>query len=170
MGKCLSTAILAVAAFAFVSCYDDDKKKTDNIAKGIAKEYTIATGSVLQKLQLVEVSPTAVKFALDSVQVDSVTAISIKAIEPVQLTRQQDTIVLSADLTLEATVFTVQAEEPETPASKATASSEEAIKKEEKSVKVVVKGKVVAKKLDLQLTFPALLAEPATLEITGMSK
>jgi hypothetical protein len=174
MGKFLSTAILAAVAFTFFNC-NDDKKKTENIAKSVAKEYTVsASGTTLQKLQLLEVNPTAVKFALDSVQLDSTTSISIKEINPVKLTKQKDTVVLAADMTVLATVYTVESTKPATPDKSKPATpakpSTKATKAENKSVRVTVKGTIVNKKLELEVTFPAVLTKSTTLKISGMSK
>lgn len=168
MGKFVSTAILAVVALAFVNCSKDKKKTEENLAKSVATEYSVAVGKqAFQKFKLTEVNPATVKFALDSVQVDSVTAISIKEINPVKLTKQQDTVVLAANVTAQATVYTVKATTPGTPD---TQQVDKPVTSETKSVQVTVTGKIVGKKLEMEVTFPKLLAAPATIKFTGMAK
>ncbi|MDR1273498.1 MAG: hypothetical protein LBK12_03015 [Odoribacteraceae bacterium] len=160
MGKFVSTAILAVVALAFVNCSKDKKKTEDNLAKGIATEYTVSIGGQpTQKFKLTEVNATTVKFPLDSMRINDVTAVTIKEINPVKLTKEGDTVVLAANVTAQATVYTKNLEKPDEPAASET-----------KSVKVTVTGKVVGTKLDLKLTFPELLETPVTIDVNGTSK
>jgi hypothetical protein len=159
MGKFSSMAILAAVAFMFFSCDKNNKKKTDNIAKTIATEYTLSSGgsAKFQKLTLTEVNATTVKFALDSVQLDSVTAISIKEINPVVLTTKQDTVILAANTNVLAGIYT--AKDGVTP-----------VDPEEKTVEVLVTGTVVNKTLKLGILFPGLFTLPVTVEFVGTSK
>ncbi|MDR2413588.1 MAG: hypothetical protein LBD64_01200 [Odoribacteraceae bacterium] len=158
MGKFSSMAILAVVAFTFLNC-EKDKKKTENIAKPIATEYTLSAGgnAKFQKLNLVEVNATAVKFALDSVQLNDSTSISIKEIGQVTLTKKQDTVTLSANTNTLAKVYAKKGGVmPTTP--------------EEKTVAVQVNGTVVGKTLKLGITFPKLFTAPVTIDLVGASK
>jgi hypothetical protein len=160
MGKFVSTAILAVVALAFVNCHKDKKEKTPNIAKNIAREYSItADGQTFKKFNIVEVTPTVVKFALDSMRLDSVTAISVKEINQVKVTLKGDSVLLAADATVQATVYTVK-----------TVDGKKTTTPETKSVQVKVTGNVVGRKLDLEIAFPKLLEKPTSIKIDGLSK
>ena len=109
MGKISNMAIFALVAFALVSCDKNDKKKTENLAKGIATEYSATDSKAkIQKLNLAEVNATSVKFALDSIQLDSTTSISFKEITPVTLAKQKDTITLTANINALAKVYALK--------------------------------------------------------------
>jgi hypothetical protein len=175
MGKILSTAILAVLVVAFSNCKDDNKNKDNNngvnLAKEISKEYSVTfDNKTYRKFKISEVNANAVKFALDSIQVDTVTSFSIAEISPVGLTKQKDSILLSIDKQFVAKVYTVtkdeaakkkeDAKKDEKPSTKATTTTE-------KTVKVQVKGSVVSNKLAMTITVTDLQTNPVTLTVTG---
>ena len=173
MGKFFSVAIIAVAVFTFLNCHKNEKK-TENIAKLVAKEYTISTGNLkTQKLTLVETGANTVQFSVDSLQVDSLTAVTFRNAGPVKLTRLAEKdgggIALSGTFSVVATIYSSQASSPVieasiiNPETKATTSLE-------KTLGVTVVGAVVDKQVAIDLAIADLQADPLMIKLIGESK